>query len=72
MVIAVSEAGGLGSLPSAQYSAEQLRAALDTIRAGTKKPINVNFFRPHCARKRSRATNGVASAACAYYVEGGA
>lgn len=44
MVIAVSEAGGLGSLPSAQYSVEQLRAALDEIRAATKRPINVNFF----------------------------
>ncbi|NTI49156.1 nitronate monooxygenase [Agrobacterium rhizogenes] len=44
MVIAVSEAGGLGSLPSAQYNVEQLRLALDTIRAATKKPINVNFF----------------------------
>jgi nitronate monooxygenase len=44
MVIAVSEAGGLGSLPSAQYNVEQLRLALETIRAATKKPINVNFF----------------------------
>ena len=44
MVIAVSNAGGLGSLPTALYSEEQLRAALDTVRAGTKKPINLNFF----------------------------
>lgn len=44
MVIAVSNAGGLGSLPSAMYSAAQLRAVLDEIRAGTDKPINVNFF----------------------------
>jgi nitronate monooxygenase len=44
MVIAVSEAGGLGSLPSAQYSPPQLRAALDMVRLGTSKPINVNFF----------------------------
>ena len=44
MVIAVSEAGGLGSLPSAQYSPQQLRAALDKVRAGTSKPFNVNFF----------------------------
>ncbi|GGC87798.1 NAD(P)H-dependent flavin oxidoreductase [Chelatococcus reniformis] len=44
MVVAVSEAGGLGSLPAAQYSAEQLRSALDTVRAGTRRPINVNFF----------------------------
>jgi nitronate monooxygenase len=44
MVVAVSNAGGLGSLPSALYSEEQLRTALDTVRSGTSKPINVNFF----------------------------
>jgi nitronate monooxygenase len=44
MVIAASEAGGLGSLPAALYALEQLRAALDQIRAATSKPINVNFF----------------------------
>ncbi|WP_454758753.1 NAD(P)H-dependent flavin oxidoreductase [Caulobacter segnis] len=44
MAVAVSNAGGLGSLPSALYSEAQLRAALDTVRAGTKKPINLNFF----------------------------
>lgn len=44
MVVAVSNAGGLGSLPSALYSETRLRAALDTVRAATKKPINVNFF----------------------------
>lgn len=44
MVIAVSKAGGLGSLPSAQYSVEQLEAALKTIRAATSRPVNVNFF----------------------------
>jgi nitronate monooxygenase len=44
MVIAASEAGGLGSLPGAFYSADQLGAALDQIRAATAQPINVNFF----------------------------
>lgn len=44
MVIAVSEAGGLGSLPSAQYNESGLRAALDRVRAGTRRPINLNFF----------------------------
>jgi nitronate monooxygenase len=44
MVIAVSEAGGLGSLPSAQYTATQFREALEAVRAGTRRPINVNFF----------------------------
>ncbi len=41
MVIAVSEAGGLGSLPSAQYTEVELRAALDRVRAGTRRPVNL-------------------------------
>ena len=44
MVIAVSEAGGLGSLPSARYSEKELREALDVVRRGTGHPFNVNFF----------------------------
>lgn len=44
MVVAVSGAGGLGSLPAAQYTPDQLRAALDAVRAGTDRPFNVNFF----------------------------
>jgi nitronate monooxygenase len=44
MVIAVSEAGGLGSLPTAMYDEKALRAALDQVRAGTRRPINLNFF----------------------------
>ncbi len=44
MVIAVSEAGGLGSLPGALYTSPQLGEALQTVRAGTRRPINVNFF----------------------------
>ncbi|TLX10941.1 nitronate monooxygenase family protein [Rhizobium sp. MHM7A] len=44
MVIATCRAGGLGSLPSAQYSVEQLREALRRINEETAAPINVNFF----------------------------
>lgn len=44
MAIAVSQAGGLGSIPSAQYSVEQLKQALTQVRAATPRPINVNFF----------------------------
>lgn len=39
MVIAVSNAGGLGSLPSSLYSEAELRAALDAVRAGTSRQI---------------------------------
>lgn len=44
MAIAVSEAGGLGSLACAQLTVEQARKDLATIRQATKRPINVNFF----------------------------
>lgn len=44
MVIAASEAGGLGSLPGALLSVEQMRAAMDHVRAATRKPVNLNFF----------------------------
>jgi len=44
MAIAVSEAGGLGSLACAQLSVEQARTDLATIRRATRRPINVNFF----------------------------
>ena len=44
LAIAVSKAGGLGSLPCAMLSADQMRAELETIRRHTSLPINVNFF----------------------------
>jgi nitronate monooxygenase len=44
MAVAVSEAGGLGSLPCATLSADQFRTELETIRKQTSRPINVNFF----------------------------
>jgi nitronate monooxygenase len=44
MVIGVAEAGGLGSLPTANLSPAQVRSELEAIRRGTGKPINVNFF----------------------------
>ncbi len=44
MVIAVSEAGGLGSLPCAMLDAAKARAEIVIIRQRTTKPVNVNFF----------------------------
>lgn len=44
MAIAVSNAGGLGSLPCAAISLEVMRQELTAIRAQTSKPFNVNFF----------------------------
>jgi nitronate monooxygenase len=44
LTIAVSNAGGLGSLPSAMLSLDSLREELAAIKAGGDKPYNVNFF----------------------------
>lgn len=44
MAIAVSNAGGLGSLPCATLSLEQIRAELEAFAQACKGPLNVNFF----------------------------
>lgn len=44
MAIAVSDAGGLGSLPCATLSIDQIRKELIAITAATSKSYNVNFF----------------------------
>jgi nitronate monooxygenase len=44
LAIAVSNAGGLGSLPCAMLTPDAMRKELDAIKAGTGKPYNVNFF----------------------------
>lgn len=44
LAIAVSEAGGLGSLPCAMLSAEQARREIEIIRQRTDRPFNLNFF----------------------------
>lgn len=44
LAIAVSNAGGLGSLPCAMLTPELMRTELAQIQASTTKPFNVNFF----------------------------
>jgi nitronate monooxygenase len=44
LTIAVSMAGGLGSLPCAMLAPEAMGRELAAIRAATPKPCNVNFF----------------------------
>ena len=44
LVAAVSSAGGLGSLPCAMLSPDQIREQVKKIRDQTPKPINLNFF----------------------------
>jgi nitronate monooxygenase len=44
LAIAVSNAGGLGSLPCAMLGIDDMRRELATIKTHTTKPFNVNFF----------------------------
>lgn len=44
LAIAVSGAGGLGSLPCAMLGLDAMRAELATLSAATGRPFNVNFF----------------------------
>lgn len=44
LAVAVSNAGGLGSLPCAMLTPEAMRQELTAIKAQTSRPYNVNFF----------------------------
>lgn len=44
LAVAVSNAGGLGSLPCAMLDPEAMRKELAAIRSKTSRPFNVNFF----------------------------
>src|SRR5262245_53755370 len=46
LVIAVSEAGGLGFIGAAYLTPAQIADAGRTVRAGTGKPFGVNLFAP--------------------------
>lgn len=71
LCIAVSNAGGLGSLPCAMLTASQLRTELQTIQAGTQNPYNVNFF-AHTPPEIDAARNQTWKSALApYYREFG-
>ncbi|MGM0768389.1 MAG: NAD(P)H-dependent flavin oxidoreductase [Pseudomonadota bacterium] len=58
LALAVSNAGGLGSMPCAMLDTEALRAELETLATGTTQPVNVNFFahqppQPDAAREQA-------------------
>ena len=44
LAVAVSNAGGLGSIGCAMLGIDAMRKELATIKAGTARPFNVNFF----------------------------
>lgn len=71
LAVAVSNAGGLGSLPCAMLGPDALRAELAAIVAQTHRPFNVNFFchaAPEPSPERERAWR---AALAPYYAEFG-
>ena len=44
LAAAVSNAGGLGSLPCAMLSTDALQNELQVLQSSTREPFNVNFF----------------------------
>ena len=44
LAVAVSEAGGLGSLPCSLLDDDGVRSEVAAFRAGTSRPVNLNFF----------------------------
>ncbi|MCL4128740.1 UNVERIFIED_CONTAM: hypothetical protein GTU68_037692 [Idotea baltica] len=55
LAVAVSNAGGLGSLPGAMLSIEALRDELNVIKSQTDCPYNVNFFCHEIPKKSQKA-----------------
>ncbi|MFT3665368.1 NAD(P)H-dependent flavin oxidoreductase [Piscinibacter sp.] len=71
LAVAVSEAGGLGALPAAMLTLEQLGGELKALRAATQRPFNLNFFchvPPQPDAAREAAWRGVLAP---FYAEAG-
>ncbi len=68
LALAVSNAGGLGSLPCAMLAPDALRGELETLRAQTDKPYNVNFF-CHTPAEASTEREAIWRTALAPYFE---
>ena len=66
LAVAVSNAGGLGSLPAALLAPDALRLELTALKAQTTRPFNVNFF-CHAAPVPDAARDAAWRAALAPY-----
>jgi nitronate monooxygenase len=70
LAVAVSRAGGIGSLPCAMLGMDAIRAELRVIRAQCTEPVNVNFFchtQPKPDRHRERVWRALLSPYFAEY-----
>lgn len=71
LAVAVSNAGGLGSLPCAMLGLDAIRKELETIRAQTGVAVNVNFFCHVAPLPDAQREAGWRSALAPYFAEFG-
>lgn len=71
LAVAVSNAGGLGSLPCAMLNADGVAAELAAIKAQSDKPFNVNFFCHTPPQPNAEADARWRAALAPYYQEYG-
>lgn len=69
LLIAVANAGGLGSLPCAMLDLNTLRTELAAIKAACNQPYNVNFFCHRPAPADAQRESAWRSALAPYYAE---
>jgi nitronate monooxygenase len=71
LAVAVSNAGGLGSLPCAMLGPDAMRIELRAIKAQTSKPFNVNFFCHTPPKPSAERENAWRTSLSSYYKEFG-
>ncbi len=71
LAIAVARAGGLGSLPCAMLSVDQIREQAGLFRQATDRPLNLNFFCHQDQRLEPEAVQGWRLRLMPYYQEYG-
>ncbi len=69
LAIAVSNAGGIGSLPCGMLSSAQISQEIETIQSHTSKPFNVNFFCHKALEKNIQQERRWAEILSPYYQE---
>lgn len=72
LALAVAAAGGLGAIPAAMLAPDALQAELAAYRAGTDRPLNLNFFCHALPAADAAAEAAWRAALQPYYAEFGA
>ena len=69
LAIAVSDAGGVGSVPCAMLTHEAIRKEIALVRAQTDKPFNLNFFCHHAPDPNAEREHAWLTLLAPYYRE---